>query len=232
MTTLSEVPLASPPRSVRSGDVLVVLGLVAAELVLAWFTYDIGRGLEHHVSASRPVQWLFLMLPFLLLALVVTLHAVRPGRAFAAGLVALGAGAVRVGMYELTRGLLTHHPDLSHRLFSTIGYVSVMASATLAALAWGLSRRHGRSWLLGVLVAPAGAWLTLWTNWTQHVAWGHAEFVTVAGHDNPVRQYELVYAVSVMLPIIASCVVCWLIDAAELRRSTTAPSYDEGPPPR
>src|SRR3954464_11226050 len=54
-------PSAPAPRT-RPTDVLVAALLVAAELVLGWFSYDLARAWSHHVSSLRPVQWFFLML--------------------------------------------------------------------------------------------------------------------------------------------------------------------------
>ena len=226
MTIVSEAataPAAPAPRT-RATDVLVALLLIAAELVLSWYTYDIGRTLSHHVGATRPIQWFFLMLPFLPLAVVVSLRALSRRRAVAAGLVALGAGAVLIAYNEFLRWLGTHRSlDLSFHQMQALGYVVVMAIAVLASLAWGLSRRHGRWWPLGLLVAAGGAALTVWTNWPEHVGWGHAEIAFVVGDDNPIRRFYLVHEVARMLPVIAACVVCWLIDSAELRRTPDSP---------
>jgi hypothetical protein len=229
MTTVSEVPLASRPRSVRPGDVLVALGLIVAELVLGWFTYDIARALDEHLSTSRPVQWFYVMLPSLLLAVVVALHAIRPHRALTACLAALGAGAAYVAQLELVRWIFTHRSSVSYHVTEVTGYGAVMLAATLAALAWGLSRRHGRVWPTGLLVAAGAAWLTLWTNWPDRLGW--TRFVSPLDTTG-IRRAELVHAVAVMVPVVAACVVCWLIDVAELRREAASSSYDEGPPPR
>jgi len=216
MTTVSEVPPATTPRATHPGDVLVGLGLIAAELVLAWFTYDIARSVANRVHPVRLVQWFFLILPFLPLALVVTLHAIRPRRALTAGLTALAAGVVTIAHYELTRWIFTHHPDTSYRVVEILGYAAEMTVATLAALAWGLSRRHGHAWPLGLLVAAGGVWLTLWTHWTSRLGWAHFDSpLDVSG----IRRAELLHSVELMVPVVAACVVCWLIDAVELRRT-------------
>jgi len=230
MTTVAEVPLATPPHAVRPGDVLVALGLIAAELVLGWFTYDIARELQVRAGLSRPVVWFYQMMPFLLLALVVAVHAIRPGRALGAALAALAGGALLIAHSELVRWIYQDHRiNPSYHQMEAIGYVVAMGVATTAALAWGLSRRHGLRWPLGLLVAPAGAALTLWTDWTSRLAW--------ARFDNPfdtasVRRAEIVHTVALMIPVVAACVVCWLIDAAQERRTTTGPTYDDGPPSR
>jgi hypothetical protein len=235
MTTVSE-PAAPPAplRPARPSDVIVALLLIAAELVLGWFLFDIGNALEQHLNGPHPVQWFYLMLPSLPLALVVSLHAIRPGRALAAAVAALGAGVATIAQYELVNWIFTHHPAASYAdVVQAIGYVTAMTVATLAALAWGLSRRHGRTWPVGLLVAAAGAALTLWTNWPSHTGWGHTEFVGPDGFENFARRFELLHTVALMLPIVASCVVCWLVDVTELRRPAPGPAYDdEGPPPR
>jgi len=224
--------MAGPPTqrqgSTRSTDVQVAVGLIVAELVLGWYTYDLARSLTRHVDAIRLVQWFFVMLPFLPLAVVVALHAIRPGRALTALLGALGAGVVYVMQLELVRWVFTHHPGLDPHVIEIVGYATALTAATLAALAWGLSRRHGHAWPLGLLAAAGGAWLTLWTDWTTRVGW--SRFASLSDSTG-IRQAELLHTIAVMIPIVAACLVCWLIDVAELRRSATGSAYDEGPPP-
>jgi len=222
MTTVSD-PAAptAPVRPTRASDVVVALLLIATELVLGWFTYDLATAISRHLEATRPVQWFFLMLPFLPLAIVVAVRALSPARGVAAALVALGAGAVLIAHNEFLRWVFEHRVvNPSYHEMQALGYAAVMAASVLAALAWGLSRRHGRTWPLGVLVAAAGAALTIRTNWTAHTAWGRTVFVSLADDHNPIRRAEVMHAVAVMLPVVAACVVCWLIDVAELRRTT------------
>lgn len=226
MTTLSDP--AAPPTGVRPTsltDVVVALLLIVAELVLAWFTYDLAQAASRHLRPTRPVQWFFLMLPYLPLAAVVAVRALSPARGLAAGLAALGGGAVLIAHNEFLRWVFEGNgvsPSYHERL--ALGYAVLMAASVLAALAWGLSRRHGRTWPLGLVVAAAGAALTLWTDWTRRfTSFGPFEA-------DLIRRAELVHSVAVMLPIVAACVVCWLLDLAERRRP--APPYDEGPPPR
>jgi hypothetical protein len=225
MTTVSDSPAATTKvRPTRPSDVIVPLFLIVAELILGWFSVDIGRAFVEHLGTARSVQWLYLALPSLLLALVVALHALRPRRAPAAALVALGAAAATIAEVEAIRWIFTHHPDTNHHVYQTIGYVGSMTVATLAALAWGVSRRHGKAWLVGVLVAPAGAALTLWTNWPAHVGWSRfASPTDTIG----IRRADLVHYVALVLPVLAACAVCWLIDATELRRGDA-----HRPPPR
>lgn len=200
-------------RPTGPSDVIVALCLIVAELVLGWFSDDIGRALVEHLGTSRSVQWLYLSLPTLLLALVVGLHAFR--RAPAAALVALGAAAATIAEAELIHWIFTHHPNANHHLIQTMGYVGSMTVAALAALAWGLSRRHGKNWLVGLLVAPAGAALTLWTKWPAHVGWSR---VASLSDTIGIRRAELVHSVTLLLPVVGACVVCWLIDVTELQR--------------
>ena len=224
MTTVSD-PAAptAPVRPTRASDVVVALLLIATELVLGWFTYDLATAISRHLEATRPVQWFFLMLPFLPLAAVVALHALTLRRAVAAALVALGAGAVMISYVELVDWLFTDPPvQPSGRLVETLWYAVPMAVAVLASLAWGISRRHGRRWPLGLVVAAAGAALTVWTRWPEHVAWGHSTFTMGEGDNDPIRHFYLVSTVARMLPVVAACVVCWLVDRAELRRTPPA----------
>ena len=218
MTIVSEpaTAQAAPAPRTRPTDVLVALLVIAAELLVFWYTYDIGRALSHHVSSSRLVRWLFLMLPFVPLAVVVSLRALSRRRAVVAGLVALGAGVPLIVYSERLQWIVAH---ASGNQVEAIGYAVVMATAVLASLAWGVSRRHGRWWPLGLLLAAAGAALTVWTRWPEHVAWGHSAIAFVEGDDNPIRRLYLVHAVSRLLPVVAACVACWLIDRAELRRT-------------
>ncbi len=220
MTIVSD-PFAAPApvRPTRSSDVLVALALIAAELVLGWFTYDVAVAVSHHLDSTRPVQWFFLMLPYLPLAAVVVVRALSRRRALTSGLAALGAGAVMIAYAELIRWIFAHHSGVSYHLVETLGHGALMSAAALATLAWGLSRRRGRGWPIGLLVAAAGAWLTIRTNWPAHVGWSQFSPLDTTG----IRRSELIQTISLMLPVIAACVVCWLIDRAELRRTPSAP---------
>ncbi len=218
VTTLSDpTSVSAPHRPTGAGDVAVALLLIAAELVLAWFTYDLASALSNHLNATRAVQWTFLMLPYLPLALVVAVRALSPVRALAAGLAALGGGVVVIAHYEFLLWVFEHRVvNPSYHQMRALGYATVMAASVLAALAWGLSRRHGRRWPVGLLVAAGGAWLTLWTDWPSKLGW--STFVSpldVTG----IRRVELVHALDLMVPIVAACVVCWLIDRAEIGSS-------------
>lgn len=234
MTSLSEpVAPSGSVRPTRATDVVVAVLLVVAELLVAWYTVDLATAVSHHLDPTRPVQWFFLMLPFVPLALVVAVRALNPSRALVAASAAVGGGLVQIAHYELLRWLSTHpSAGPSYDELRAVGYVVAMTVSVLAALAWGLSRRHGRRWPVGLLVAALGAALTLWTDWTAHTGWGRTQFVFTEGDDNPLRRAELMHGVALMLPVVAACVACWLVDRAELRGTAQPPAYDEGPPPR
>lgn len=219
MSAMSTLETLSRPVTTRPATPWAALLLIAAELVLGWFKYDIGTTLGDERGHIHLVVWLFLILPYLPLALVAALAARSVTRGLLAGGLGLVAGLAAIGYYELTIYLFTHGHQPSFTAFRALGYASVMVLAALAALAWGVSRRRGRLWLVGLAVAPAAAALTVWSHWTTRLGLGQVS----PGDANGLRQLILTDAIATMIPVVLGCVACWLLEVRE--RDAAAPSW-------
>jgi hypothetical protein len=220
MSAMSTVETLSRPVTTRPSAPWAALVLIAAELVLGWFTYDIAVKLGDDRAHLHLIQWFVMMLPYLPLALLAALAGRTGARGILAGGLGLVAGAAGIGYYELTVWLFTHGHQPSIHVSQGLQYASVMVLATLAALAWGVSRRHGRLWLTGLVVAPAAAALTLWSHWTSHLG-----LHQVALSDtNGIRQLYLIDTIATMIPVVLGCLVCWLLELRESGADAAAPS--------
>lgn len=198
--------LDRPPS--RSGVASAVTSAVVVAGCL-WF-YD-----YWHARAS---PWLVIRwddLPQSLLALVST---IVPFAVLAVALGAWGidrrhrvlgsAGAVAVGLVDwaLLEGLQhwASSTDDIDRLVSTYEWALVLTVPTGLALAWGLARRSGKVWAVGLLVAPvlSAARLALHQRWSPYADWQleHASFWA----------RELGY----LSPAILAGLTCWWLEAA------------------
>ena len=187
------------------------IALVAAELLWARFQTNAAQQFVAYMpwwrDHLRPVQWFFVSVPFLILALAVGLGARSARRAVIAVGLSFVAAAVAIASYELLTYLFTHSsPSLS--TVKALDYATVMLVSTLAALAWCYSRRYGAAWLPAVLlVAAIGAGAVRWWVWPPRLSSldGYWLFVLRAGLE--------------ILPILAACLVAWGIELKSNRRA-------------
>ena len=220
-------PTTDPPR-----QPLGVCVAVAVAVVVGWLAYDhwILLRLDAHLTSLGFVVerlWLvnlsFVLLGYLPFVVALALWGRTPARRGAGALIALVTAGYVWGLYEVFLTYVWGEPAsaASVRLYTWAG---LLVAPTLCALAWGVARRWGRRWVLGLVVAPLVAVLLRelslrWDWWRTHLL-------------VPREDHWLANELVTVLPIIAAALVCWWIDAAELRRApTAAPSYDEGPPP-
>jgi hypothetical protein len=192
---------------------LLWIVLIAVELLWATYAVDAERQFALHVPSwehhARAVQWAFLSVPFLVLAIAVGLGARSARRGLVAvGLCVVGV-AVTIGSYELIAYLFTHStPSLT--AVKMVDYATLMLVTSLAALAWCVSRRRGVSWLLPVvLVAAASAALVCW--WELPSRWAE-----LAGHQAPLTRAGL----TEILPVVLACLLAWAIEVKAHRRAS------------
>lgn len=154
--TLPALNIAPPPRRREDPAVEMLLsaaglaGLAAIHLAITWFTWEQPAG-----------RWAWLALSALASFAFVVVVLVR-GRGVTRRLVgsALALAAALIGLVDL----LVINLVLERTLTLNVGRISLIAevtgyvSVTLAALAWGIARRRGLLWLVGVPVAPALSW--------------------------------------------------------------------------
>jgi len=96
---------------------------------------------------------------------------------------------------------------MSQSVLKTYDWAMTLLLPTLVALAWGLARRRGQVWSVGVAVAPLLAAIDhqlmlhslRWQSWHyEHADWW-------------VRRLEF------LAPAVIACLVCWLLEVATRR---------------
>ncbi len=220
-------PTIEPPRQSVGLSAVVAVGIV-----VGWLAYDywVLPRLNAHLLAWDVVyerSWLvtltFVLLGYLPFAAVLLLWGRTPARRLGGALIALATAGYVWGLYQVFRNYVwgEHASNTSVRVYA---WAALLVAPTLCALAWGVARRWGRFWVVGLLVAPAVAELLRelalrWEWWRTHLI-------------VPPVEHQLMHELVVVAPIVAACLTCWLIDRFELRRAATDPAYDEGPPPR
>jgi hypothetical protein len=213
MTTVSEPVGVSPRSSTPVRAAWLWIALIVVELLWATYAVDAERQFAIHVPwwehHARAVQWSFLSVPFVLLAIAAGIGAWSARRGLVAvGLCAVGV-AVTIGSYELIDYLFTHStPSLT--VVKVVDYATLMLVTSLAALAWCASRRRGVSWLLPVvLVAAASAALVRW--WDVSARWpeltGHPTLLVRAG-------------LTEIVPVVLACLVAWAMEAKATRQAS------------
>jgi hypothetical protein len=220
-------PTTQPPR-----QPLGLCAVVAVGVVVGWLAYDywVLPRLYSHVLTWAVVDqrwWLvnltFVLLGYLPFAAALLLWGRTPARRVASALIALGTAGYVWGLYQVFSNYVwgDNASNASVRVYT---WAALLVAPTLCALAWGVARRWGRLWVVGLLVAPVVAVVLreLDLRW----AWWHTHLIAPRG------DHQLMNEIVVVLPIVAAALTCWGIDEVELRRAATGPTYDEGPPPR
>jgi hypothetical protein len=198
------------PAASRREQPLLVCVMVAAVVVAGYLAYfRLMSNAVPHLFARWPDDLLGLLRllvdvsPYALLALVLLVWGRSVSQGLRGALCALVAGIADWGLQEAENAVFEHHrlTQTDLRLFD---WTMTLLLPTLVALAWGLARRSGRAWLVGVLVAPGLAAVrhlletrsSAYGTWElHHGQWwvGRLEFVA---------------------PMVVACLVCWLIEHA------------------
>jgi hypothetical protein len=84
-------------------------------------------------------------------------------------------------------------------------WIHLLGVATLVPLAWGLARRGGRAWALGLVAGPVAAAILRevqlrWTWWHEHL---------LPQADN---EHWVVQAVVYVAPFVLAALACWAIE--------------------
>ena len=215
-TTLGE---PAPSTATVRRQPLALCALVACVVVIGAIAY-VHWGffrLDEKIVNRRLVlsRWWLVNLVYALLlfvpyAVVLLLWGRTRTRRVAGAVVALATAGYLWGQYEVFLNYVWPDDGSSSPWESVYFWANTLVLPALIALAWGVARRWGRIWLVGLLVAPAlsaafhelfvhSAW---WQTQTHH--WLVAEQVSGLPH---------------IAPAVAAAVVCWLIEAAATRRT-------------
>lgn len=217
MTTLGTTPqdTLSGPRRPSSPAALSIL--VGAAVVVGWVLYrhyaypHVGDRVFRWRELGRSM-WVAELVAGLLLCIPYGLVLLMWGRTLARSLGGAGV-AVATALYLATaqwgfeRFVFERNGgDFSASLAHTYQWVILLGPALLVPLAWGIARRSGTAWLIGLVAGPAVAAilheLELHNDWwNQHVVF-----------DEHAYHWVLQAAVFVA-PFVAGALACWAIDA-------------------
>jgi hypothetical protein len=165
--------------------------------------------------------WLANLVIALLLAVPYALALLVWGRGVkgrvAGFLVATGAGIFWWGYDRIFNNYVWKSGPSSNTSIRVYEWGSLLGIALLVTLAWGLARRVGRAWLLGVLVGPlvAAVLRELGLRWS----WWHDRVVP----PSPRYHWQLEAAVFVA-PFVAGALACWAIETLGRRTPDMASS--------
>jgi hypothetical protein len=212
MTTTLEAP-----ETTRRGQPLLLSALVAAAIVTAcvlferyWTFHAIPSAFRHVHGVPLDVwQFVALLVPYAVLALALAVWGIDARHRLAGAVAAVGTGLVAWGFVEVLQRYLFDHGHMTQRVLQIYDWTFTLAIPTLLALAWGLARRRGRAWVLGVAVAPLLAALHhhyygqhWWQDWEfRHGSWW-------------------VLRLEFLAPAIVAGLVCWLLENAPRNRSS------------
>jgi hypothetical protein len=212
----------------RREQPIIVCALVAAGVVVGfllfehWWTLHGLPWIGRHGGDSLPFDVLVLiavMVPYALLAVVLGLWGIDGRHRLAGAVGAVVAGLVEFGLRVGFQHLVVDHDHLTQNVLRTWDWVLTLTTPTLITIAWGLARRRGGVWWLGVLVTPVLAALRheAALHWTTWQSW-------------EIRQHQWwVIQLEFFVPIILGCVACWLLEIATTRRTSSEPTPDDTP---
>lgn len=198
------------PTPTRRDQPLLLCGLVSAVVVAGYLAYV--RLVIHeipHLFAHWPqdrlglLRFLLTVAPYVLFAVVLLAWGRSTRQRVAGATCALVAGLADWGINEYFQRMAERH-DLTATSYRLYDWSLTLLIPTLVALAWGLARRSGRAWVVGVLVAPLLAGI-------------HRELQL---HSPSFQSWEFhhgqwwVGRLEFLAPMVAACVVCWLIEVS------------------
>lgn len=202
------------PDPRRSDQPLVMCALVAAVVVAGYLAYfKLMSQAVPHLAGHWPAQHLEVLRfvvdvsPYALLALVLLGWGRSRRQRLAGAGCALLAGLADWGIQYAFDKLVYGRGQLSQTNARVFDWTMTLLIPTLVALAWGLARRSGATWPVGVLMAPALAWvhrmLQLHSGGVQSWEFHHDQWWVI--------RLELI------APMVAACLVCWWLEIATSR---------------
>ena len=214
MSTYLGAPPAPPSRREQSPFVCTLVAVATVAVCLGFerlVSVHLVPKLEPHWphSLDTALGFVVVVAPYALLAAILAIWGLDRHHRGAGAACALLAGVSSWGIQYGYQKLFYERDHITQTNLKVFDWTLTLLIPTLLALAWGLARRTGRAWVLGVAVAPALAWVqrmlqlhsTQWRTWEfRHESWWLHRLEYVA-------------------PAIIAAVVCWLLDRAEIGSS-------------
>jgi len=220
VTVSASLGFSSEPRRqsiVRCG--VVALSVVVGCLVVEYlYVFHAFTAIARNASALPldVVVFLGTAPPYLVYALVLAFWGLDRRHRIAGASCGALAGLMMWVLGEVEQRWIIHHPTQAS--LRALEWTSILMLPTLLALAWGLARRRGRVWLLGIVVAPALAGVhhelllrsRRWWSWELRLdQWWEKQLLFIA-------------------PVVAAALVCWLIEVAtQPAAAPTSPQHED-----
>jgi hypothetical protein len=213
---------ARTPAPQRRDQPLLVCAMVATVVVAGYLAYvrlvirEIPSLFAHWPQDQLGLlRFLLSVAPYVLFGLVLLAWGRSARQRVAGAACALVAGLADWGISEVFQRIVERHA-LTVNTYRLYDWSLTLLIPTLITLAWGLARRSGRVWVVGVLVAPllAGIHRQLQLHSPDFQSW---EF-----HHGQWWVGRLEF----MAPMVAGCLACWLI---EVGRPSSPPGDPKHP---
>jgi hypothetical protein len=188
--------------------------LVATAVVVGWVLYRhyvyphvldrlVGQSVvQDHLWLLYLTQAMLLCLPY---AVVLLLWARGLRRSVVSALVALATGLYLWALTQVFTSYVWDSGAPSRASVRIFEWANLLVVAVLVPLAWGLARRDGRTWVLGLLVGPpvAAVLREMQLRWAW---WDH----NVAGLQH--GWSWMLLAVQYVAPFVLAALACWALD--------------------
>jgi hypothetical protein len=157
--------VSAPPVTPRRQSPLLCLTVAAAVVVACVVVdrvviYHLVPRLEGHWPSGllTELQLLVTIAPYAVFALALALWGISARHRLTGAACALLAGLCAWGIPYAYQKVFYEHDHITQTNLRVFDWTLTLAIPTLIAVAWGLARRSGGAWLMGLLVAPALAW--------------------------------------------------------------------------
>jgi|tagenome__1003787_1003787.scaffolds.fasta_scaffold20847088_2 hypothetical protein len=194
---------------------------IGALVTVGWVLYR--HYWAHHVY-ERIWQWHWLAGHFWAYSLVLALTLCVPyalalmiwgrglTRSTSGALIAVATGLYVWGQDRVFQDFVWDEGRASHTSLRLYVWTYLLVVAVLVPLAWGVARRNGRGWLLGLLVGPVVA--TVLRELQLRWAWWHDHVVSTG----PAYHWQFEAAVFVA-PFVLAVLAGWALEAREMGSS-------------
>lgn len=202
-------PLGTPRVTPRRQPLLLCAAVAVAVMVVC---LAVERTVVFHLVPRLARHWPHALLTelqlattiaaYALFALALALWGISARHRLTGAACALFAGVLAWGIPYAYQKLFYEHDHITQTNLRVFDWIFTLTIPTAIALAWGLARRTGAVWILGVAVAPA-------------LAWVHRMLQL---HSSPWQLWELrhhgwwLLRLEFLAPAVAACLVCWLVE--------------------
>lgn len=215
------------PSATRRGQTTLLSTAVAIGVILGWLAYDqwvyphvIERIVQLDAIHSMTGFYLYGLVDtmvryFLPYALVLLVWARTGTRRPGAAVCALATGLYMWGLWVFFDKWIWGH-DATAAQVSAYEWANLLVVSAGIALAWGIARRWGRIWMLGLLAAPILAASTY--ELAIHSAWWRTHLLA-----NDQGSHDLTRQMVFIAPAVIAAVICWLLEVASTPRTSELP---------